>query len=134
MKKKLAFAILLLIAVLVMGLDLHWQMRVQRAVTGLLPINAGVSATFRSTAVDARWVVVKSEDVSGMLRAYNANRQLLAERTTPRLPIGQATASANAPIATLRTGGVEHDWHLVPRDDRLLRKYLELSTAPVATP
>ena len=134
MKKKLAFALLLFIAAVVLALDFHRGVRVKQAVTGLLPLATDELVTFRSTAADGRWVMVEKEDTQGLLRAYNANRLLYAEHTTPRLPFGQGDALALAPIAILRTRGVEHAWHLAPRNDHLLQKYLELSTAPAAGP
>lgn len=134
MKKQLAFALLLLIGAVVLALDFHRGVRVKQAVTGLLPLAGEDLITFRSTAADARWVMVQGEDAQGLLRAYNANRLLYAEHVTPRLPIGQGAAPALAPIAILRTRGVEHEWHLVPRNDHLLQKYLALSTAPAVAP
>lgn len=134
MKKNLAFALMCLVVAAIIGLDFHWGMRVKQAVTGLLPLNTKELITFRSTATDGRWVVVDKEDAHGLLRAYNANRQLYAEHATPRLPIGKTGTPDIAPIAILRTDGVEHEWHLVPRNDHLLNKYLELSTAPATTP
>lgn len=133
MKRKLVFALLLLVAVAIMALDLHWQMRVQRAVSGVLKPDATTAMEFTATQAGARWVAVAPEDRAAVARAYNANRQLLAEQTTPRMPFAQPVPVATAPLAKLRIAGVEHEWHLVPRDDRLVKKYLTLSTTPVAT-
>jgi hypothetical protein len=134
MKKKLAFAVLLLVALGIMGLDIYRQMRVKQALTGLLPLNANNLVTFRATTTDARWVPIAPEDTSNVLRAYNANRLLLAEHVTPRLPFGGQSPIAIAPLAIIRLAGVEYEWHLAPRDDHLLSKYLRLSSGPDAPP
>ncbi len=102
--------------------------------TGLLPLSANTLITFRATTTDARWVPVAPEDASYVLRAYNANRQLLAEHTTPRLPFAEQSPIALAPLAIIRTNGVEYEWHLAPRDDHLLTKYLRLSSGPNTPP
>jgi hypothetical protein len=133
MKRKLVFALLLLVGVSIMALDLHWQTRVQRSVSGLLTPGSHAALEFIAMQDGARWVAVAPEDLAALVRAYNANRQLLAEQATPRLPFVQATPPAIAPLAKLRIGGAEHEWHLTPRDDRLLKKYLVLSASPEAT-
>jgi hypothetical protein len=70
MKKRFVFGLLLLLALVVMGLDLYRGMRVQRAVTGVLPLGTD-TISFRSTVNDAHWVAVKSEDAEPLLRSYN---------------------------------------------------------------
>jgi len=134
MKKKLAFAVLLLVALGIMGLDIHRQMRVKQALTGVLPLSANILITFRATTTNARWVPIAPEDASNVLRAYNSNRLLLAEQTTPRLPFSEQSPIALAPIAIIRMTGVEYEWHLAPRDDHLLSKYLLLSSGPDTPP